>query len=297
MPVVRHIVTLTAEDGRAHDALFEIDERAARRQERITGRRTAIAHLHGIMGNFLVGTLRFLPAPLARAGFPILVLETRMGNVGQLFGQAILEDAVQDVAAGVQWLREQGYDHVIVSGYSSGATVATRYAAACPPPGMRGLLCLGNPWGLPQSLERRSRQFGATPDYATLTEEVGRALRQDDSPASDRLFVIERSRGPTAAPEHSEVYTYRTWWHSRGPEATSAMAHRQIGAITAPILLVQGTDDEMVIAEEAVALADVARRAGNRDVTLIRIDGGTHSFKGHEMATLDAVVGWVRARA
>jgi pimeloyl-ACP methyl ester carboxylesterase len=297
MPVVRHIVTLTAEDGRAHDALFEIDERAARRQERLTGRRTAIAHVHGIMGNFLVGTLRFLPAPLARAGFPILVLETRMGNVGQLFGQAILEDAVQDVDAGVAWLFAQGYDHVIVSGYSSGATVATRYAAACPPEGMRGLLCLGNPWGLPQSLERRARQFGATPDYATLTAEIGRALAEDDSPARDRLFVIERSRGPSAAPEHSEVYTYRTWWHSRGPEATPAMAHRQIGDVRVPILLVQGTEDEVVIPEEAVALADVARRAGNDAVTLIRVDGATHTFKGYEIATLDAVTGWVREHA
>ena len=156
MPVDRRLVSLTSEDGEVHDALFEIDERAARGRERATGRRTAIVHIHGIMGNFLVGTLRFYPSPLARAGFPVLVLETRMANVGQLFGQAIFEEAIRDVEAAVRWLRAHGYDTIILSGYSSGATLATRYAATHHVPDLRGLVCLGNPWGLPQSMQKRA---------------------------------------------------------------------------------------------------------------------------------------------
>ena len=56
MPVEYQLVTLTGADGHEHDALFVIDERAARRRTRMTGRRTACMHVHGIMGNFLVGT-------------------------------------------------------------------------------------------------------------------------------------------------------------------------------------------------------------------------------------------------
>jgi dipeptidyl aminopeptidase/acylaminoacyl peptidase len=74
------------------------------------------------------------------------------------------------------------------------------------------------------------------------------------------------------------------------------MAFRQIGQVWAPILLVQGTEDQVVVFEEAVALADVARAAGNRDVTVIRIDGADHSFKNHDIATLDAVLSWLRHR-
>ena len=297
MPVDRRLVTLTAEDGEVHDALFEIDARAARARERSTGRRTALVHIHGIMGNFLVGSLRFYPAPLARAGYPVLVLETRMGNVGQLFGQAIFEDAIRDVEAAVRWLREEGFDTIVLSGYSSGATLATRYAATHHVPDLRGLVCLGNPWGLPQSMKRRADEYGATPDYAELTAVVRRAIGADpDAPEHDRLVVVEQSRGPTSRPPDSEVYTYRTWWHSRGPAATSAMAFRQIGQVWAPILLVQGTGDEVVRFEEAVALAGVARAAGNRDVTVLRIDEAGHSFKGHEIATLDAVLSWLRRR-
>ncbi len=230
-----------------HDALFEIDERAARARERASGRRTAIVHIHGIMGNFLVGTLRFYPAPLARAGYPVLVLETRMGNVGQLFGQAIFEDAIRDVEAAVRWLRQEGYDTIILSGYSSGATLATRFAATHHVPDLRGLVCLGNPWGLPQSMQQRADRYGATPDYAELTGIVRRAIGANpDAPADDRLFVVERAAARRARPADSEVYTYRTWWHSRGPAATSAMAFRQIGQVWAPVLLVQGTGDEVV---------------------------------------------------
>ena len=298
MPVDRRLVTLTADDGEVHDALFEIDERAARARRRSTGRRTALVHVHGIMGNFLVGTLRFYPAPLARAGFPVLVLETRMGNVGQLFGQAIWHEAIRDVDAAVRWLREEGYDTIVLSGYSSGATLATRYAATHHVPDLRGLVCLGNPWGLPQSMKRRADRFGAMPDYAELTAQVRRAIGGDpDDPDNDRLVIVERSRGPTTRPADSEVYTYRTWWHSRGPSATAAMAFRQIGQVWAPVLLVQGTEDEVVRFEEAVALASLARAAGNPDVTVIRIDGVGHSFAGGEIATLDAVIGWLRERA
>jgi dipeptidyl aminopeptidase/acylaminoacyl peptidase len=291
-------VTLTAEDGEIHDALLEIDVRAARARERSTGRRTALVHVHGIMGNFLVGTLRFFPAPLARAGFPVLVIETRMANVGQLFGQAIFDDAIRDVDAAVRWLRAQGFDTIILSGYSSGATLATRYAATHHVPDLRGLVCLGNPWGLSQSMKRRADHFGARPDYAELTTTVRRAIGADpDAPEDDRLVVVERSRGPSARPADSEVYTYRTWWHSRGPAATSAMAFRQIGQVWAPVLLVQGTGDEVVEFEEAVALARVARAAGNQDVTVIRIDEAGHTFAGHEIATLEAVLSWLRRRA
>jgi dipeptidyl aminopeptidase/acylaminoacyl peptidase len=297
MPVDRRLVSLTSEDGEVHDALFEIDERAARGRERATGRRTAIVHIHGIMGNFLVGTLRFYPSPLARAGFPVLVLETRMANVGQLFGQAIFEEAIRDVEAAVRWLRAHDYDTIILSGYSSGATLATRYAATHHVPDLRGLVCLGNPWGLPQSMQRRAERFEADPDYAELTGIVRRAIGANpDAPEDDRLFVVERSRGPTTRPSDSEVYTYRTWWHSRGPAATGAMAFRQIGQVWAPILLVQGTGDEVVQFEEAVALAHVARTAGNRDVTVIRINDAPHSFEGHEIDTLHAVTSWLRER-
>ena len=295
MAVTRDLVTLTARDGLEHDALFHLDERMARARERRTGRRTAIVHVHGIMGNFLVGTLRFLPSPLARHGFPTLVVETRLANGAQLVGQGIIADAVADLEAAVRGLRDEGYDSVIVSGYSSGATLGTLYAArrAERAPWLRGLLCLGNPWGLPQAAERRSEKFGSEPPYWELAEEVRRTLHEEP----DRIFVVARSRGPTRRPRDSEVYTRRTWWHARGPEAVEAMACRQIGAVRVPILLVQGTKDWVVEPWEASELARAAREAGNDRVDLAWIEGAGHDFDGYEMPVIAAIVRWLRAVA
>ena len=103
--------------------------------------------------------------------------------------------------------------------------------------------------------------------------------------------------GPTRRPADSEVYTWRTWWHSRGPEAVAAMTHRQIGDVRAPILLVQGADDPVVDPGEAESLATVAREAGNDDVEVALIPGAGHTFEGAEIATAAAALGWLADRA
>lgn len=296
MAVERDLVTLIAEDGELHDALLHIDDRSTRVRDRATGRHTAVIHVHGIMGNFLVGTLRFLPGSLARTGFPTLVVETRMGNVGQLFGNAIFEDAALDIAAAWKWLQSQGYDGVVVCGYSSGATLAARYVATYPSQAIRGLVSISGPWGLPQSLEERSRKWGAEPSYEQIVDRLAEVMGggTPDSPADDRLFVIERSRGPTRRPRDSEVYTYRTWWHSRGPEAYAAMAHVQMREVRVATLLVQGDSDDVVNPREADDLAVVLREAGNDDVRQVSVAGAGHFYKGQEILLIDAVTAFLK---
>lgn len=294
MGVERSFVTLTAADGELHDALFHHSDRATRVRFRRTGRRTAQIHVHGIMGNFLVGTLRFLPAPYAQAGLPMLVVETRMGNVGQLFGTAILDMALLDLDAAVEWLTSAGYDDLILSGYSSGASVAVRFAATRRLPQLKAVVLYGAPWGLPQAAQQRCEQWGSDPSYDEVAATVRRQVAGDpDAHAPDRLFTIARSRGPTRRPQDSEVYTWRTWWHTRGPNAVSAMTFRQIGQVAAPLLLVQGTADTVVPSADADRLADVARAAGNPNVAVAPIAGADHFFGGHEYAVTDTVIRWL----
>jgi alpha-beta hydrolase superfamily lysophospholipase len=286
----RRLVTLTAADGSGHDALLYEDRRATRERERRTGRRTAVLHVHGNQGNLTVGALRFLPEPIARAGVPALVVETRLSNVSQLFGGALFEEALADLDAAVAWLAGRGADGLVVSGYSLGAVLAVRYAAQAGP-GLRGLIGLGTAWSLPQSTERRMAETGAEPPYA----EAARRARPGHGPADpDDLLVIEGAYGPTAAPRHAGVYTHRTWWHTRGPRATDAMAHLHIHDVGAPVLLVQGTADAVVDPADADRLAERARAAGNRSVTVAAIEGVGHSFAGGERRVVDAVLGWLR---
>jgi alpha-beta hydrolase superfamily lysophospholipase len=162
---------------------------------------------------------------------------------------------------------------------------------------MRGLALLGAPWGLPEALEARAARWGANPSYEEIYDRANEVVHDPAGAAADRLFVIEHSRGPSAQPQHSEVYTYRTWWHSRGPEATAAKTHLQIGQVRAPILLVQGTADIIVATQEADALAEVARAAGNDRVQVEIIEGADHFFAGREFVTIETVVRWMRQTA
>lgn len=294
MAIERELVTLHAIDGERHDALLHHDDRLTRVRERRTGRRTAQIHIHGVMGNFLVGTLRFLPAPFAGVGLPMLVPETRMGNVGQLFGHAIFEDALLDLDAAVRWLIDNGYDHLVLSGYSSGATVAIRFAATRELPHLRAVVLYGAPWGLPQSHERRCKTWMSDPPYEDVLDTVHRHVADDpDARLPDRMFTIIRSRGPSRAPRHSEVYTWRTWWHTRGPNAVPAMTFRNIGAVRVPLLLVQGDADTVVGMDEAERLLAVAHAAGNEHAEILPISGGDHFFAEREIVVTQGVIRWL----
>jgi pimeloyl-ACP methyl ester carboxylesterase len=140
-------------------------------------------------------------------------------------------------------------------------------------------------------LEERSRKWGADPSYEEIVERLATVVGSGtpDRPEDDRLFVIEQSRGPTRRPQDSEVYTYRTWWHSRGPEAYAAMAFRQLPDVTVPTLLVQGTADQVVDPEEGQRQYDLMLESGNDQVELVWVQGAGHFYKGQEILLVDAI--------
>ncbi len=286
--VLHRLVTIACDDGTHHDALLHIDPAATEQRAAARGR-VAVLHLHGNQGNFSVGALRFLGDPLAGAGLPMLSLETRLSNVSQIFGGAVFEDALADLAAGVAWLGRQGFDRIVISGYSLGAVLATRFAADMAPPNLAALMTFGNAVGLPNSARRRMALTGARPSYDDLAAECRDVL----AAGSDRIVVARRAYAPSDAPRSAGVYSASTWWHSRGPEAVNAMTERHIGRVAAPILLVQGTADDVVLAEEAPALAEIARAAGNHDVETAMIPGVGHSFHGGETEVVGAVLDWL----
>ncbi len=284
---VRHrLVTIAAPDGSEHDALLHAHPRAAAARP---GEPLAVLHIHGNQGNFTVGSLRFLADPVAEAGVAILAVETRLSNVSQIFGGAELPDALDDIAAGADWLLHQGYPRVVLSGYSLGAALAVR-AAADAAPWLAGLIAIGASWSVPEETRRRMEATGAQPGYAELVERLrpiadrGRAGDPDDP-----MVVVRRAFGPRDEPRLAGVYTGRTWWGSRGPEATDAEPGRHIGRVAVPTLLVQGTADEIVDPGEAARLRDAA----GGPAELAWIDGAGHNFRGAEAAVIAAVTGFL----
>src|SRR5262245_26434928 len=87
----------------------------------------AILRLHGILGNLLDETEHDLPAVLAAAGYSCLTMNTLLANLGLFFGFGIFDEAMAQIAAGCQFLRQLGVEHIVVAGHGLGGWMAIRY--------------------------------------------------------------------------------------------------------------------------------------------------------------------------
>jgi len=258
-----------------------------------------VLRLHGVLGNLLDETEHFLPKALAERGYASITMNTALANLGLFYGFGVFDDVIPQIEAVCDYLRAAGFTQVILAGHGLGAAMAVRCAAARNHPAskpklVQGLVAIAAPYCLPETIRRRWERFGAEPSY----EEVHRRARQAIDGgrwARDETIVVRRAHGPSCRPEHSEVYTLKTWWALAGPEAVGARVYQHIGQVAVPLLLVSGREDEIIAAQEGEDLSGVARSAGNPDVTHVVLDAN-HRFDGKHKELSDTVVQWLGER-
>jgi alpha-beta hydrolase superfamily lysophospholipase len=256
-----------------------------------------LLQIHGYLGHFLArGTPRLLPHALQDRGIHSLSVDTRLASTGLMTSAGVFDDTRWDLDAAVAFLAQEGFRNVFVLGYSLGAAMVVHWAAGPVDPHVRGLVLEGVSYCLPDSHRRRYNGWGSTPSYDDLHVQA-RALLGSDPYRSpdDRTVVIYGSRGPSSAPEHSEIFTYRTWWHMAGPEAFAAMNHRHIGRVGLPMLMMRGEHDTLVEAWEPYALAREARQAGNAHVRVVEIGAAGHDCMENADRMLREIGAWLEA--
>jgi pimeloyl-ACP methyl ester carboxylesterase len=265
-------------------------------ESRGAGQRPAVLRLHGLLGNLLDETEHFLPDRLAEAGYASLTMNTALANLGLFFGFGLYSDSLAQIRAGCEFLRQRGHRQVVVAGHGVGGCMAIRYAAALPAavvdPAVVGIAAIATPYSLPDMVRRRWERFGSQPTYDEMRRRAEAAVRGDPPPATDEMVAVYRAHGETLRPEHTEVYTLRTWWALAGPEADDARPHRHIGLVRMPILLVHGERDAVIEARPGEDLGALARAAGNAAVTQVVLDTD-HAFTDQHDALARAVVSWL----
>jgi dienelactone hydrolase len=254
-----------------------------------TRSRPAVLVVHGSVGNYLSGVPRRVSFGLARTGYTVLSVNTRMANYGVFFGGGLLDEVPLDLDAALTSLTRRGFKRVVLLGYSLGATMVTHYQALRQPPEVVGLCTVAHPLSLPASLRRRWERFGASPSY----EEVEARAREMAAAGEDEIVIVTRSNGLTDEPKDCEIWTYRTWWASRGPEAPHAESARRIREVRVPIAVIQGEDDVLIPAEEGEALVRIALEAGCPDARLMVIPGADHGFRNRGDALAEACAEWI----
>jgi len=126
-----------------------------------SGGKVAFIVIHptsNFMGHYLI-------APLQRRGRAILALNTRyVANDSAL----IMERAIQDLGAGVRFLRERGYERIVLCGNSGGGSLAAFYQAEA-----EHLTVTTTPDGVPFTLH--AGQIPPVDGLAMLAAHPGRA--------------------------------------------------------------------------------------------------------------------------
>lgn len=267
---------LDTEDGRRWDAML-FEPRGVKRSD------PAAIVVHGAVGNYLGGFPRRLSFGLAECGHTVLSINTRMANYGAIFGGGLFHKTPLDIQAAVEVMRRRGYERIVLCGYSMGATMVSYYQATIGAPEVIALCTFAHPLSLPASLRRRWNRFGARPSYDVVTERVKAALGDNpESSDGDRIMVVHRSQGPSDNPEHTELWTYSSWWFSRGPEADAACSWRWLHRIGVPIAFIQAGADPLVGDDEASRMARIVLESGVRPAVVRSIPGANHVFSRRE---------------
>lgn len=257
-------------------------------------KRLLVIVVHGSVGNYLTGVPRRIAFDLAGHGFPVMSINTRLANYGPFFGGGLFQKTPLDLAAALEVAARQGYERVALLGYSMGCTVCTNFIAQEQPPQVVGLCTIAHPESLPESLRLRWQRYGATPSYEEVAEVARPIVAEDpDDPPGDRIFTVMRANGPLPTPENGEIWTYGTWWSSRGPESPHAESRVQIANVTVPIAILQAGNDHLIQPGEGYELARVAERAGNSDVFLDMVPHADHVFTGCVSDVSDMAARWL----
>ena len=290
--VVELVLTRT-EDGQTWDGMIFRPRAGERRR-----RRLGVIVVHGSVGNYITGVPRRVSFGLANAGFTVMSVNTRMANYGVIFGGGLMHRTPLDLDAALAVLRRRGFRRIVLLGFSMGSTMVTHYQALRRPPDVVGVCTLAHPASLPAALRLRWSFYGADPGYGEVTETAHRLLAPDfESSRHDRIFIVRRARGFTEGPESGEIWTYRTWWHSRGPRAPHAESRLRIGEVTVPLALIQAGEDELVRSSEGAELEALARQGDCPSVWRHTVLGADHVFTGCDDDLVEAIVDWLDQRA
>jgi alpha-beta hydrolase superfamily lysophospholipase len=265
----------------------------------IDGRnKLVVLRLHGILGNLLDETEHFLPTALANRGYDSISMNTTLANLGLFYGFGVFDDVIPQMDAVCEHLRSMGFMKIVLAGHGLGAAMAVRYAAARNAPSagpqIHGVVAIASPYSFPETIRRRWERFGAEPSYQDVHQRARQAMDNGRWP-QDEPIVIRRAHGPTHLPEHTEIYTLRTWWSLAAPEAEGPRVHQHIGRVAVPLLLIQAQEDEVLELREDEDLSRIARTAGNPDVTQVMLKAN-HRFDGAHEALCDTMAQWLADR-
>ncbi len=289
----KQLVSFKSKDGFEVYAVLTVSKK---RNEKEFFNTPIIIQVHGVLGNFLTrGTPRLLPPALFDVGIHSFSINTRMAHMGQIMESAIFDETINDIDAAVKYLVKLGFHRIFILGYSLGANLVAYYTSISKHKNIKGIILEGCSYSLPESQKARLEKWKSIPNYEDIYESAKHLLGSNPlKTKNDKIFVVYRAWGPTFNPIDCEMFSYKTWWFMRSPEADNAKTYKLIDKIKIPILFINGKNDDIVEAWEPKELKKILTRSGNNNVKTRLIPDAKHDCMENPKSTIAAISNWVR---
>ncbi len=184
---------------------------------------------------------------LGRRGIAMLRMDDRgYGESGGNFAAATSRDFGNDTRAAIAYLRTRSdvdASRIFLAGHSEGGLVAPMVAVD--EPQLAGIVLMAGPSRTGREILLFQVRYGIEHDTSMSTPKRDSAL----------------ARVPTQVDSVLKSNPWLTYFGAYDPIATARR-------VKVPVLILQGGDDQQVIASEAKPLAAAFKAAGNRDVTM-----------------------------
>jgi pimeloyl-ACP methyl ester carboxylesterase len=250
----------------------------------------AVIGLHGSGSNFYSSVTGFLSPALPSHGHTALSMNLRSHD--RAYATSLFEDCEKDLRAGVRFMREQGFQKVVLFGHSMAVTQALYYVARSRESSVVGLVLSGGHddlrgvnWQNWEAVARDSRA-----KYEEVVAECRRLVAQGDG---NRLMIIPWWR-PDPNLKLRQAYrevSAQTYLSYYAPES-NCNASRWIPDVTAPMLfLTHSVVDTTARPEMSRRLQELAARAAFTDY--VELEGSGHFYVGFEDQVIRIVVGWL----
>jgi pimeloyl-ACP methyl ester carboxylesterase len=277
------LVSFRAADGtRLHGALFT--------NSRVRSRDIAVISTHGAANSFYGSVTGFLSPGLATLGYPTLSMNLRCHD--RAYATSLFEDCAKDFAAGVAFMKEQGYRRFVMFGHSLSVTQILYYMAQTQEPSVVGLALSAGHDDLRGVVWMSWETLADDPKaaYNRVLQDCRDMVARGDG---DRLIIIPWWRPD---PKLKLRQTYReisaqTFLSYRSPES-NCNASAWMPKIKTPMLLISHSIVDTTASPEMMhKLHKLATAA--KSVDYVEIEGSGHFYTGFEDKLIGEVADWI----
>lgn len=277
------LVAFRTEDGvRLHGALFT--------NSRAPARDVAVIGTHGAANSFYGSVTGFVSPGLATLGYPTLSMNLRCHD--RAYSTSIFEDCEKDFAAGIAFLKEQGYRKFVLFGHSLSVTQILYYMAQRQEPSVVGLALSAGHDDLRRDIARSWETLADDPQaaYEAVLKECRDMVARGDG---DRLMIIPWWRPD---PKLNLRQTYReisaqTFLSYRSPES-KCNASAWIGKVRTPMLMIAHSVVDTTASPEMMRIL-LKLATASESTEYIEIEGSGHFYVGFEDRLVNDIAGWI----